>query len=337
MLSGFVIAASYGRRLSEGFPFGKFLLLRLGRVYPLHAVMLLVFLVFEIGLATFAAPVSDRIAFTGSNTLSLLAYSILMVHTFVGPDGLTWNGPSWSIAVEVWTYVVFGLLFRFAGRWMLPIAAAIVVAAPIYLSFATDRYLNVFHDGALARCLYGFAIGVFAHWLISRKRRLTFTPVIFTLIEIVAVVAVVWFISIAGAGPLMLAAPWLFLVTILIFAQEGGYISRFLKLSPMVFVGMLSFSIYMIHVFVQYRMFNVFSALSAMIDTPLIIKVDGEKHLGYSPAFGDLMSIAMLLLIIALAWVSYRFVEEPGRKWSRRFLISAHSSDAVAERAAPTF
>src|SRR5437762_9602227 len=36
VLSGFVIAANYQQRLLEGFGVGRFLLLRLGRLYPLH-------------------------------------------------------------------------------------------------------------------------------------------------------------------------------------------------------------------------------------------------------------------------------------------------------------
>src|SRR3979409_173570 len=40
VLSGFVIAANYQQRLREGFGVGRFLLLRLGRLYPLHLFML---------------------------------------------------------------------------------------------------------------------------------------------------------------------------------------------------------------------------------------------------------------------------------------------------------
>jgi peptidoglycan/LPS O-acetylase OafA/YrhL len=40
VLSGFVIAASYGEKIVTGFPIGKFMFLRLGRLYPLHAFML---------------------------------------------------------------------------------------------------------------------------------------------------------------------------------------------------------------------------------------------------------------------------------------------------------
>src|SRR6266576_119115 len=40
VLSGFVIAANYQQRLLDGFGVGRFLLLRLGRLYPLHFAVL---------------------------------------------------------------------------------------------------------------------------------------------------------------------------------------------------------------------------------------------------------------------------------------------------------
>src|SRR2546428_12039863 len=40
VLSGFVIAANYQQRLLDGFGVGRFLLLRLGRLYPLHFAIL---------------------------------------------------------------------------------------------------------------------------------------------------------------------------------------------------------------------------------------------------------------------------------------------------------
>ena len=36
VLSGFVIAASYDERLAQGFAVGRFMVLWLGRIYPLH-------------------------------------------------------------------------------------------------------------------------------------------------------------------------------------------------------------------------------------------------------------------------------------------------------------
>src|SRR5438552_16908910 len=43
VLSCFVIAANYQQRLCDGFGVGRFLFLRLGRLYPLHSAMLALF------------------------------------------------------------------------------------------------------------------------------------------------------------------------------------------------------------------------------------------------------------------------------------------------------
>src|SRR2546430_1942701 len=48
VLSGFVIAANYQQRLLDGFGVGRFLLLRLGRLYPLHFTMLALFVGVEL-------------------------------------------------------------------------------------------------------------------------------------------------------------------------------------------------------------------------------------------------------------------------------------------------
>ncbi|WP_454616650.1 hypothetical protein [Bradyrhizobium cenepequi] len=44
VLTGFVIASNYRSRLADGFSAGRFLVLRLGRIYPLHIVTLLLFI-----------------------------------------------------------------------------------------------------------------------------------------------------------------------------------------------------------------------------------------------------------------------------------------------------
>ena len=48
VLSGFVIAHAYGDRIGDLADFGRFVALRLGRLWPLHATVLGLFLVVEI-------------------------------------------------------------------------------------------------------------------------------------------------------------------------------------------------------------------------------------------------------------------------------------------------
>jgi len=89
VLSGFVIAASYGDRLSRGFSIRKFMALRLGRVYPLHIFMLAVFLLFELTFASGILGKADRVPFNAEYSIPSLIENAFLVQTFLGPDGAT--------------------------------------------------------------------------------------------------------------------------------------------------------------------------------------------------------------------------------------------------------
>ena len=107
VLSGFVIAANYQQRLLDGFGVGRFLLLRLGRLYPLHFAMLALFIAFELlkVLKRIVIPtllsVNPIAPFStlqeAPNTVVANLLLIQSLHVF---DFLTWNVPSWSISTE---------------------------------------------------------------------------------------------------------------------------------------------------------------------------------------------------------------------------------------------
>ena len=66
VISGFVIAASYGDRLADGFSVRRFAVLRLGRVVPPHLLMVAAFLALELAAWVFGAGGLDlRAPFTG--------------------------------------------------------------------------------------------------------------------------------------------------------------------------------------------------------------------------------------------------------------------------------
>lgn len=318
VLSGFVIGSSYGTRLIEGFSIGRFMGLRLGRVYPLHLVMLLAFLAFEIFFAVVLPGFANRQPFVGSFSPAAFVQSLFLVQIFFGPDATPWNGPSWSIAAEIWTYLVFALILRFAHRALVPIAIAMAIAAPIYLAMMTDRYINVFHHGAFVRCLFGFALGMIGWRLTVWVQAISLSKAADHLVEIGVVIATVALICAAGAGPLSLAAPFMFFLAVLVFSRERGLVSGLLKRGPFVLVGTLSYSIYMIHGFLYYRFVNVLSQIAKRTGSDIIHTEGGHNAIGGSPLFGDAMSLLFLALVIAASYVSYRLVEKPGQDWSRR-------------------
>lgn len=103
ILSGFVIAHVYGQRvLLEARALGRFLALRLGRIYPMHLVV-----VFILALDPLSRLLTgDASAFTGNRSGWSLVTELLLLDSIGLHDGLTWNEVSWSVSAEWFSYLL---------------------------------------------------------------------------------------------------------------------------------------------------------------------------------------------------------------------------------------
>jgi len=320
VLSGFVIAWNYGARLGTWSAVRQFLVLRIGRLYPLHIFMLLLFLGWETAklLAGRISPPGPQ-AFAGENQMETILSNVLLVQSLHLNDGLSWNAPSWSISTELWAYVIFALVSVTAGlrHWMLALAA---VAAPLFLLAVTTTGMDVTYDWGLVRCVFGFALGVACARLYRRRSdRPAAGPGVATLLECFALGAVVWFVAWAGKSNWSLLAPFVFAGAVLVFADERGWWSRQLRRPLFKWLGMLSYSIYLTHYFVVV-MLPVFVRRVLDLDlwTPVAL-ANGEtvELFGRSVLEGTLLFALVLALTIAFSAFTYRWIETPGRNWSR--------------------
>jgi peptidoglycan/LPS O-acetylase OafA/YrhL len=332
VLSGFVITAGYRPRLGAGFPVGRFLLLRLGRIYPLHLFVLALFVALE--LLNLALPgLTARPAFSGSRTLDGLVANLLLLQTFNPVSQLSWNNPAWSIAAEFWIYAVAAAVFAWLPRRVDWAMAALAVASAVWLH-ASGTGINHSWDWGVVRCLYGFALGAIAWSAFPAVSRLSegHGPGFMTLLELVMTGFVVLVVS--GPNLAGLACPPVFMLAVLLFALEGGLLSRLLATAPMTLLGTLSYSIYLDHAFVQGRMLDLLQIVGKHIGTPLVaVRADGFKSLVSAPLVSDLLTLLMLALVIGTAFLTYRFVERPARLWSRRLLLG--KGEGAGQPAAP--
>ncbi|MGE4323859.1 MAG: acyltransferase family protein [Sphingobium sp.] len=340
VLSGFVIMASYGQRLANGFSPLAFMMLRLGRVYPVHIIMIAAYAAIEcVSLLLHLDVFTGRAAFTGSQSLPALFQNLALVQIFGLDDSVTWNGPSWSIAAEIWTYLIVALGLTFMGMRFLLVMAAVVLIAPLILTAAGDKGLAWTYSWSLVRCLYGFGIGMLAYQVhIARGERQSRYA---SLIEGAAALACIGALMLIGPGPVEYAMPPLFACTILIFAREGGVVSRLLCAAPMRALGLWSYSIYMVHTFVITRTTDVLKLVGPMLDIELVSTQlpsgNPGKVLVGSDLLQSVVALAVLAVVILLAALCYRFVEEPGRIASRRLVERyRRSAGSAAESVAPS-
>ena len=121
VLSGFVIAYAYSQRLNNKKEIGLFIFRRIGRLWPLHVFVLLLFVLMEL-LKIYVMSKSGggwehaEAPFSNEYSVNSLFSNIFLLQSIGLHDELTWNYPSWSISVEFYTYLIFVsffALFRF--------------------------------------------------------------------------------------------------------------------------------------------------------------------------------------------------------------------------------
>ena len=322
VLSGFVIAYAYLGRLGTSRETFVFVVRRVGRVWPLHVVLLGIFVAFELarGLAGFVKS-SPASIFVDQRAPITILWDFLLVQA-LGFTGLTlWNTPAWSISTEFWTYIVFALLC-FGGRRFVAFAAAtLILGGLVVVGAFSPKGMDTTFDFGFARCLAGFFSGVLAYlvwqtWLRTRTIPLKFA----TLLETGAIVAALLFVSWAGRTQASLAAPFVFAGLILVFAFQSGRISAVLSCKAGHVLGDLSYSIYMTALLVSlpFNRAPVLAANRAGVEITREHIGAGNPHMNYD--FGhfllnDLYTLLYLLAVVAVSWVTFRFIEKPGRAW----------------------
>src|SRR5713101_7521023 len=325
VLSGFVIAANYQQRLLDGFGVGRFLFLRLGRLYPLHFVMLVLFISWELTkvIRRILLPELSPVAVfsTPQEAPDTILANLLLIQSLHVYDFLTWNVASWSISTEFYTYVVFAacLVGLRKHAWVALLFA--MIGGPVLIAILSERNMDTHYDWGIIRCVYGFAAGaiswnIYGKW--NEKLRKRFSG---SLVEWGALGLVVVFVSVAGTSLLSIAAPYVFALVVLVFAFEAGTASAILRLRPLVFLGTISYSIYMTQFFIARRLFDAGRVLDKLWGINLFThrQIDGQEldvfgtHLWH----GDLAFPVFLAIVTAVSYFTYRWIEKPGRDWMR--------------------
>jgi peptidoglycan/LPS O-acetylase OafA/YrhL len=336
VLSGFIITATYAAKLQNGANFRHFVWLRLGRLYPLHLFVLCLYLLYEfawIAVLSDLSP-SSRPGFTAANTPEGFGASLLLVHSFGWLPKLVWNTPSWSIGAEFFAYLLFGGAVLMAGQKRLAWAmAALALVAIIYCSTAGPYEFQT--ANGFARCVSGFALGSLVRLLDLPARLGERTRG--TTLEVLAIATVITFVIMMPAA-LHWTAPLVFALCVAVFASERGALSAALASPPAKFLGDRSYSIYMVHLFTLLLLGNAITAAGMLAGVETRSPVPGaegiDRLIGKTLAQGDLGLLIYVGLVIAVASLTYRFVEVPSRAWSRRLAERRMSVRPAGEKQA---
>lgn len=341
-LSGFVIAANYLDRINTRADAGRFMWLRLGRIYPLHLAVFLAFFAFELAKAGAAYLSTGGIgdAFTGDKSIPRAISNVFMVHSLGLHSDVSWNRPAWSISCEMVAYIAFAALTLWGGRrWRFPLyALTFVVSMVVLMLFSRSWYVPTADLGAF-RCLAGFIAGVFCFkaWNAARHSDLwnNIPDYVWTIVEVLSVPLLVWFLSTQGMAPGNFASPFIFFFFTFLFAFQRGRLSKLMQWNVLTYLGLISYSLYMTHQFVFDRMLNVAAGLERFTGLKLMtLGPDNYYLLGGTQLMSDVIFLIGLGLVIVVSHFTYKWVEEPFRDMSRDYLKTRRAKKAARSEAA---
>jgi peptidoglycan/LPS O-acetylase OafA/YrhL len=264
---------------------------RFARVYPVHFVILIglaamLFLSKTLGIRP---DVPEQ--FTGR---AFVSHLFLLQAWWFQPS--SWNYPSWSVSCEWFVYLIFPLLALAVRRLRsLPVIAAvllieIVIFAVVFTTIFTIDVDNNSGVVSLTRVFLEFVMGM----LLCRLWRSTRIVLPWSLLFAAILVGAAFL----GSRPIHDVVVVLgFALVILAGAYGDNWISRILARSWAVYLGEVSYSLYMIHIPV------------AMTLGKLMMKLGGRFEL---PAAAQLSGL--VLVAVALGIGLYHLIEVPARR-----------------------
>ncbi len=316
ILSGFVMSFAYADKISDGMPFKKYIFLRLGRIYPLHLFMLLVwvpYILMKQYLYTSGYGGSDQ--FEKSNIFTFIS-NVFLVHSMGIHSDLSWNGPSWSISTEFFAYIAFFFVSALIDRKKtLFVPALISIACYMFLYSLGGSSLNITTDYGFFRCLGAFYSGVLLYRLRPMIPNVD-SPKALTVLELTSIILVVYTVSNAFLSKPFIGLSLLsFIFTVAVFSNsQSGVFGNLLENKLMRSIGLWSYSIYLIHAIVMLVAANV---------AEYLLKINMNQAFEY---WSVLINIVLLSLIILISKYTYIYVEKHFRDAVKRKVEKNYNS-----------
>ena len=298
VLSGFVFFWLYSDAIREKrMSVGAFSLMRFSRLYPLQVLMLVAVALLQ---AAYFRRIGTFFIYQGNDWLHFLLH-LGMVQNWWPNMPQSFDGPSWSVSIEVLLYLLFFTACRFGLRAGWPSLLVALAGAPL-----------TWFDEHICRGVIGFFMGGFAYALWERIRMqanaVNVTRVLAALALFgwgVLVFLLVTDNHILDGGEVNIGFLYAFdyalcpvtVLTLALYEATSGH--RFTRLA---YLGDISYSTYMLHFPMQLALVLV------------------ALRIGLAPSFfmqGWVM-LVFLAALIGLGSVSYFYFEKPVQNLLRR-------------------
>ena len=293
-LSGFIFFWLYGNEISKkSITFVDYMKRRVSRIYPLHILTLLLVIVLQI---IYHSIHGYNFIYHNYSLNAFLGNLTLTYQWFVSssPENIVFNGPSWSISVEMGLYVLFFLsCFYKLHKWYFPV---IIVFISYFLRGTQIEFLA---QGIMSFYMGGIAFYMYEYFT-KTSTKIQFVFIFSAALLLIANIIIFRYIMHAQLPFYffeLIGFPLAVTIIALLETKLGSGLGK--KLS---FIGDISFSCYLIHFPLQL----CFLLVSEKLKLP--------NSIYYSP----LVLCSFFAILILLSIISFNFFEKPVQNLLRR-------------------
>ena len=297
ILSGFILAFNYQDTLSlSKVKLKSFYIARIARIFPLH--LLAIVCILPILIIKNILPVK------------ILFINLFLVQSFIPIQKVYYsiNPPSWSISNEMFFYLLFPFYIYLFNKFKnLFLYFLVIIPILLFITFQfipMDEREYFFYVNPVTRSL-DFILGIALLPIYKKLKKITadWSVSNFSTLEVVACTVFLIFFVIHNAidrsyrFSIYYWIPMVF--CILVFSLKNGLVSKFLSKPILVFLGEISFSVYMLHFVVLYY--------------AMWLKEDIFKDIN-----DILYAFIIFILVVFLSVLSYNYFELPFNKMIRK-------------------
>ena len=309
ILSGFILSYTYYPQIkSKSFSLKEFLIKRVARIYPVHLFTLL-FMAVLISYIKVSGIIWDH-DMSSSNVYEFFT-NLFMVHAWSPYGELSYNQPSWSISAEFLAYILFPAFVFLIDRG----ATLFKVIVSISIFFIVYFIAFVFFEVNITKITYGATIlRIFPDFLLGVASYLLFNRYSFTfdIKKQLVVSSTVLFLCFYLGSLDFIVVP-LYAWVIYLLADQARHCQKsFLNCNVLQYLGKISYSLYMVHFPVWVGFMHLFLGYYMGLN-------DG----GVSIVTMYFVIFLTILLMFPCAMLTYKYIEDPSRRWIIRKFIKS--------------
>jgi peptidoglycan/LPS O-acetylase OafA/YrhL len=214
-------------------------------------------------------------------------------------DRTYWNEPAWSISAEWIAYLLLPLLLFFLLKLPKIYDLVIYLSSLICLLFLikfTYGHLDFIGIPSIGRCILEGIIGILTYKVYRNSNYQKFLGLNFTVILLLLWILIVMHYDYHDI--LIIPAFSLLILSVSINTKNNNIILNILNSSFLIYVGTISYSIYMVHWFIQKSISLIYKSIF---------------HVNFGTNFSIYQSVLILVLYILVvtltASVTHKFVE----------------------------